>query len=128
MPTPKFSILKRLRSFGFAFNGLKILFKEEHNARIHLLAAVIVVIAGIYFHISTLEWLVVVFAIGFVITSEIVNTAIENIADFVSPEKHEKIKKIKDLAAASVLISAITALIVGLIVFIPKILSLFQVA
>jgi len=71
-----------------------------------------------------LEWIAVVVAFGFVIAMEIVNSAIENIADFVSPEKHEMIKKIKDLAAAAVLIAAITAFIIGLIIFVPKILLL----
>jgi len=122
MSKEKFSFHKRLRSFGYAFNGLKILIKEEHNARIHLLAAVIAIIAGFYFHISTVEWIAIVFAIGFVIALEIVNSAIENMADFVSPEWHSTIKKIKDLAAAGVLISSITALIIGLIIFLPKIL------
>jgi len=122
MPNENFTLYKRLRSFGFAFNGLKILFREEHNARIHLLAAVVVIIAGFCFHISILEWMAVVLAIGLVITMEIINSAIENMADFVSPERHEKIKKIKDLAAAGVLVSAITALIIGMIIFVPKIL------
>ncbi len=118
--TKKFSILKQLKSFEFALCGLKILIKEEHNSRIHLLATVCVLIAAFVFRISTSEWIAVIFAIGFVITLEIINSAIENIADFVSPEKHELIKKIKDLAAAGVLVSAITALTVGLIVFLPK--------
>jgi len=122
MPKEKFSITKRLRSFGYAFNGLKILIREEHNARIHLITAVVAITAGFCLHISALEWIAIVFAIGFVITLEIINSAIENIADFVSPEKHDTIKKIKDLAAAGVLISSITALIIGLIVFLPKIL------
>jgi diacylglycerol kinase len=124
MKNQKFSILQRLKSFGYAFNGLRILLKEEHNARIHLVAGVLVVIAGIALKISTVEWIVLIFAIGFVIMTEIINSSIENIADFISPEKHEKIKKIKDLAAAGVLISAVTALIIGLIIFLPKILEL----
>lgn len=116
--------MKRMLSFGYAFNGLKILVTEEHNSWIHLLATVCVVIAGIVFKVSTFEWIALVFAIGFVIALELINSAIENIADFVSPDKHEAIKKIKDLAAAGVLVSAITAFIVGLIVFIPKVLEL----
>jgi diacylglycerol kinase len=118
------AISQRLKSFSYAFNGLKILLAEEPNARVHLLAAIIVVIAGVVLEISTSDWIAVVFAIGFVITAEIINSSIENIADFVSPEKHEKIKKIKDLAAAGVLISAVTALIIGVIIFLPKILEL----
>lgn len=125
MKSQKFSISQRLKSFTYAFNGLKILLKEEHNTRIHLLAAILVVIAGVVLKISPVEWIAIVFAIGFVITTETINSSIENIADFISPAKHEKIKKIKDLAAAGVLISAVTALLVGLIIFLPKLAVLF---
>lgn len=97
---------------------------EEHNARIHLVAAICAVIASIVFEISAFEWIAVIVAIGLVFALELMNSAIERIADFIAPEKNEKIKKIKDLSAAGVLISAITALIVGLIVFLPKILGL----
>jgi diacylglycerol kinase len=120
----KFSIFKRLKSFEHAFNGLLILIKEEHNARIHLFATICVVIAGVLFKISLNEWIAIIFSIGLVFCLEIINSSIENIADFIYPEKHEKIKKIKDLAASGVLISAITALIIGLIIFIPKIIKL----
>ena len=121
MKPKKFSISTLVKSFGHAFNGLIILFKEEYNARIHLLAAIAVVIAGFIFEISTTEWIVIIFAIGFVLAMEAINSSIEGLADFVSPEKHEMIKKIKDLSAAGVLISALTALIIGLIVFLPKV-------
>ncbi len=124
MKNQKFSIRERLKSFGFAFNGLKILIREEHNARIHLFAVVCVTVAGVFLKISVSEWIAIVFAFGFVIAMEIINSVIENIADFVSPEKHEMIKKIKDLSAAAVLIAAITAFIIGLIIFVPKILVL----
>ena len=122
MKHKKFSIRKRLKSFKYAFNGLKILLIEEHNSWIHIFASLCVVIAGFVFKISIYEWIAVIFAIGLVMALEIFNSAIENIADFVSPEKQEKIKRIKDLSAAGVLIGAITALIIGLIIFIPKIL------
>lgn len=124
MKQQRFNIMNRLKSFKYAFNGLGILIKEEHNSWIHLFAAICVIIAGLIFDVSKFEWISIVFAIGFVISLEIINSAIENIADFVSPERHSKIKKIKDLSAAGVLVSAITALIVGLIVFIPKFLEL----
>lgn len=120
----RFSLSKRLKSFSHAFNGLKILIKEEHNARIHMFATIVVVMAGFVFKISVNEWFAVLFAIGFVMTVEIINTAIENMADIVSPEKDKRIKKIKDLSAAAVLISALTALVIGLIIFIPKLLDL----
>ncbi|PKP19122.1 MAG: diacylglycerol kinase [Bacteroidetes bacterium HGW-Bacteroidetes-21] len=124
MKQQNFSIKKRLQSFKYAFNGLKILIKEEHNARIHLLATIIVLVAGVIFKLSVYEWVIIVLAIGFVIAIEIINTTIENIADIVSPQKHDAIKKIKDISAAGVLISAITALILGLLIFIPKIVAL----
>jgi diacylglycerol kinase len=122
MNKERFSLKKRIRSFGFAFQGLKTLLREEPNARIHIVAAICVIILGFLLKISAGEWIAVIFAIGFVITTEIINSAIENIADFISPEKNDKIKKVKDLAAAAVLISAITALIIGVIIFLPKIL------
>ncbi len=125
MSNRKFSFAQRLKSFNHAFNGLIILLKEEHNAKIHLVVATSAVIAGVVFDLSALEWIVIVFAIGFVFTAEIINTSIENMADFISPAKHEKIKKIKDLAAAGVLVSAIAAVIIGVIVFLPRIIRLF---
>jgi len=88
MSKEKFSISKRLQSFKYAFNGLKILVSEEHNSRVHIIAAIVVIILGFILSISPYEWIALVFAIGFVITMEIVNSAIENICDFISPEKH----------------------------------------
>lgn len=109
-----------MNSFSYAFNGLKVLFREEHNARIHFIIAAVVVIAGLILDIRALEWVALVFAIGMVIAFEIVNTAVENLADFVSPEKHHSIKKIKDLSAAAVLISVLSAVVTGMIIFAPK--------
>lgn len=124
MKQEKFSIAKRLKSFTYAFHGLRVLIKEEHNARIHLFATVCVVAAGILFKISLMEWVAVVFAIGLVFSFEIINTSVEHIANFICPERDDRIKRIKDLAAAAVLVSAITAAVIGLIVFIPKIIEL----
>ena len=124
MKEQDFSINKRFKSFGYAYNGLKILILEEHNSRIHILAAIVAVIAGYFYQLSALEWIAIVFAIGLVIALEIFNSAIENIADFISPGQDDRIKKIKDLSAAGVLVGAITAAIIGLIVFVPKITGL----
>ena len=124
MKQQDFSLNKRVKSFGFAFNGLKILILEEHNSWIHILVATIVVIAGYFYQLSALEWIAIVFAIGLVIALEIFNSAIENISDFISPSQDHMIKKIKDLSAAGVLVGAITAAIIGLIVFVPKITGL----
>ncbi len=100
------------------------MFANEHNAWIHLAAALLVIIAGSVLKISASEWVAVSIASGLVFTTEAINTSIEKLSDFVSPEKHNSIKEVKDLASAGVLISAITALIIGLIVFVPKIMSL----
>ena len=124
MANQKFSIKKRLTSFRYAINGLKILIKNEHNSRIHLVAMIVAIILGIILKISNLEWIAIVMVIGFVFSIEIINSAIENLADFVSPNYNEIIKKVKDLSAASVLISALVSLIVGIIIFIPKIIEL----
>lgn len=122
MESQQFSIKKRIQSFGHAINGLKTLIKEEHNARIHFFAGIVVIAAGFLLEISIMEWIAIVFAIGFVITVEILNSSIENVADFITPKHHNTIKKIKDLAAAAVLVSAITAFAIGMLVFIPKII------
>lgn len=124
MSREKYSIAARLKSFTYAFNGLRILFKEEPNAWIHLLATLAVVIAGVLFRISLMEWVAVVFAIGLVFSFEIINSSVEDLCDFVCTERHDQIKKVKDLAAAAVLVSAITAAAVGLLVFVPKIVEM----
>jgi len=117
---------QRLLSVKYALNGIKILFLEEPNAIIHLLVTVCVLIAGFVFQISNGEWIAVILCVSFVIAMEAVNSAIENIADFISPEKHETIKKVKDLAAGAVLIGAIASAIVGMIIFLPKIIELLM--
>ena len=118
------NVFKSIKGFRYAFDGLKTLWREEHNFHIHILAAVIVIFLGIIFQISKFEWIAAILAIGVVFIAEIINTSIENLADFVHPEKHLHIKKIKDLAAAAVLISAFSALIIGMLIFLPKILDL----
>lgn len=117
----KFSWTKRVQSFFFAFNGIKILFREEHNSWIHLAAAIIVNIMGICLQFSTIEWIVIWLCIGLVFLTELINTAFENLCDYISPEKNEAIGKIKDLAAAAVLVSAITSVIVAFLIFISRI-------
>lgn len=116
----KFSIRKRLKSFKYAFDGLKVLIKEEHNARIHLIIAILAVIAGFVLKISPGEWLAICILIGLILAMEIFNSVIENICDHISPEWNPTIKKIKDLMAAAVLIVAIIAVICGIIIFAPK--------
>lgn len=116
----KFSISSRKKSFGFAFNGLKLFFRTQHNSWIHLLAAVLVIIAGIIFNLSIGEWCLISLAIGLVILAEAFNTSIEFLTDLVSPGYNEKAGQVKDLAAAAVLVAAITAVVIGLLVFLPR--------
>ncbi|MFN5711138.1 MAG: diacylglycerol kinase family protein [Bacteroidota bacterium] len=117
-----FSIQARLKSFVYAFEGVMYFIKHEAQALIHLIAIVAVIGAGYWFKISSMEWIAVVFAIGIVISAEMLNTAIEKLTDMVSPQINEQAKIVKDLAAGAVLIASLTAFIIGLIVFLPKIL------
>jgi diacylglycerol kinase len=125
MKDKKFSIKKRIKSFVYAINGLKILIKEEHNFRIHIFVFIIVLLFGFLFKVSPLEWVSIILTSGFVFSLEIINSAIENLADFIMPDQNDHIGKIKDLSAAAVLIAAITSLITGSIIFLPKIVIPF---
>lgn len=125
MKEEKFSVRKRLRSFKYAVNGIKLLFVKEHNARIHGIAAVVVITAGFFFEIDRYEWIAIVSAIGIVFITETLNTAIEHISDYISPSRNEKIRIIKDLAAATVLFSAIVAVIIGILVFGVRLVDFF---
>ena len=120
MKQQQYSLRARLNSFGFAFNGLYAFFKQEPNARIHLIATLTVFIAAVYFNVSFFEIIALVIVTGFVWVAEIFNTAIERVMDFISMEKNCNIKFIKDLAACGVLLSAATAMVTGAIIFIPK--------
>ncbi len=119
-----FSFRQRLRSFRYAFRGIGIVIKTQHNFWIHLSIAILVIVAGFIFHINTTEWILVVFAIGLVLAAETFNSAIEELTDLASPGFHSTAGKVKDLAAGAVLIAAITAALVGLLIFVPKILNL----
>ena len=122
MKKGKFSLKARLNSFKCAFNGLRLLM-NEHNARIHCFAGVCVVVAGIIFDISAMEWVAVTIVMGGVISAEALNTAIEQLSNHVCSEYNNNIKHTKDLAAAAVLIMTIIAAITGAIIFIPKIFT-----
>lgn len=115
-----FSVKARINSFKYAFNGIVVLFSKENNAKVHLVAAILTIILACLLHVTTTEWILIIFCIGLVLSTEIINTCIEKICNHVSPQRHEQIKIIKDLAAAAVLISATTALIIGCIIFLPK--------
>jgi len=120
----KFSASSRLRSFKYAFSGLRTLLLHEHNSRIHLTAALLAVLMGILLHISPLEWTVLVGIIALVIITEILNSALEALADHVSPQFSPVIKMVKDYGAAAVLIASIASGIIGFIIFLPKLLRL----
>jgi diacylglycerol kinase (ATP) len=120
MKSKSFSIRARANSFRFAWEGIYKFFSREHNARLHLVATITVFIAAWRFHISRNEIISLIIVIGFVWVAEIFNTAIEKIMDFISPQHHPEVKFIKDLAAGAVLIAALTALLTGGLIFIPK--------
>lgn len=113
----------RLKAFGHAIDGLKALWNQPHG-KIHLVIATVVLAAGFYFKISNKEWMAVVISIAIVLSAEAFNTSLEVFCDKIHPGRDSKIKKVKDLAAAAVLICAAGALVVGCLIFIPKILSL----
>lgn len=121
MKKKDFTVKKRLQSFRYAWNGIKLLVCREPNARIHCFAAICVVLAGCFFHINREEWVAVMLAIGGVFAAEAINSSIETLADLVSPEYNEAVKHTKDLAAGAVLLIAIAAAITGCIIFIPYI-------
>ena len=120
-----FSIKSRLKSFVYAFEGLKKLFQNEHNAWIHFVAASVAIILGFLLKITHTEWCLILFAIGFVFVTEIINTSIETLTDIVSPQYHKKAKEVKDLAAAGVLVASIIALVIGVTIFYERIINLY---
>lgn len=116
----KFSIKERLLTFKHVFNGVSVLWKEEHNARIHIITSFIVLTLSFLLNLSSTEWLIILVLIALVLSLEIINTAIENICDYISPEWHQAIKKIKDLSAAAVFLAAMISVVCGIIIFLPK--------
>jgi diacylglycerol kinase (ATP) len=121
-----FSVVKRGKSFQHAIRGIFILIKTQHNMWLHLLAGAVAVVLGFVFHISEGEWLAIVLAISLVILAEAFNTAIEFDIDLTSPEEHPFARDTKDVAAGAVLLSAIAAIVIGCIIFIPKIILLLK--
>ena len=118
-----FSIKGRLRSFRYAFDGLNSFFTTQHNALIHLLMTLVAFSAAILYHVSSGEAIAIALATGLVWTAELFNTAIEKLANEISKEFHPAVKFIKDVSAAAVLLSAAAALIIGVIIFLPKLLA-----
>jgi diacylglycerol kinase len=115
-------IKKCLNSFRFAIKGIFQFFRYENNARIHLLATILVIVLGILFKLERYEWLWVSLAVSLVWITEIINISIEKLTDLISPDYNPLAGKAKDLAAAAVLIAAVFALIVGMVIFLPRFL------
>lgn len=115
-----------INSFKYACMGIKSAIKSERNMKIHVLATLIVTALGFILGLDPLEWVACIFSIVIVIGSEMLNTAIETVVDLVSPSINPLAKKAKDIAAGSVLVMAIGALLVGLIIFIPKIINILH--
>ena len=114
------------RSFGYAFQGIFTCVRKERNMKIHCVAAVLVVIAGVILKISAIEWCICMELFGLVMALEHVNTAVEAVVDMVTEEYHPLAKVAKDTAAGAVLIAAIMAAIAGCIIFLPKIAQILQ--
>ncbi len=123
-----FSVRKRGRSFQFAFRGVAGVLRTQHNAWIHAAATVAVVVAGLLFGVSLLEWGMLVLAIAAVWSAEAFNTAVETLGDAVSADQHPMVGRAKDAAAGAVLIAALGAAIIGLLVFVPRLLRMTQLA
>lgn len=112
----------RLKSVGFAVKGALKLITTEHSVMVQSSIAVLMIIAGFYYDISKTEWMFQIMAFGLVLSIEGLNTAVEKIADFIHPDYHERIGFIKDIAAGAVFFAALSAIAIGLIIYLPRII------
>lgn len=117
-------VIGLIRSFVFAFAGIAALLRTQRNAQVHLLITTVVIVGGVVFGVSVVEWLILILSITLVLALESLNTALEALVDLLSPQYHPLAKKAKDVAAGAVLIGAIGAAIIGCIVFLPRIFDL----
>lgn len=117
----KYDFKKQLRSFGYAWKGIRSCVGKEQNLSFHLIVTAAVVVAGFAWEITRTEWIAVILCIGAVIAAELFNTAIERLVDLVSPQRHPLAGQVKDIAAGAVLVCAVAAVIVGIIIFTPYI-------
>lgn len=117
----RFSIIARARSFKYAFRGLKIIIKTQHNFWIQIAVAIVVVVLGIKYDISSSEWSALILAMTAVLVTEAINTAFEIDIDLTSPDFHPYARDTKDVAAGAVLLTVTGAFLIGLIIFLPKI-------
>ena len=123
---PMTYLKERVRSIGHAARGIASLLRDEPNARIHALAAVLVVLAGIWLHVAAVEWGLLALAVTVVWAAEAMNTAVEALVDLVSPERHALAGKAKDVAAGAVLLAAFGAVVIGVLVFVPRLFDLLN--
>ena len=121
----KRGIKRFINSFHYSWDGIKYAFKYEQSMFIHVLMTLLVVVCGIVLELNFQEWLLCIILIGLVIATEVINTAIEAVVDLACPEIHPLAKTAKDTAAAAVFVFALTALLCGLFLFVPKIIALF---
>ena len=121
----KFGLSRLRNSFKYSLDGLKYALFHEQNLVIHFFVAILVVIFGIFLHISLFEWVILLFAIGSVIAAELLNTALEATVDLITEEKQKNAKIAKDISSTSVLLFAITSAIIGMLIFLPKMIALF---
>ncbi len=120
----RFSIIKRFKSLTHASRGLYVFLKTQHNAWVHVATAVVVIFLGFYFSVSTAEWSILIFSMGFVLSAEAFNSAIEIDIDLTSPDYHPYARDTKDVAAGAVLIAFITAVFIYAIVFGTRLIEL----
>lgn len=116
---------RKIQSMGYALSGLRTAWREEWNFRTEIAFALATLALAAYFNISASEWVVVIFMIGFVLSAEALNTALEEFCDMVKTDPDPHIAKIKDLAAAGVFLAATTSFVIGCIIFLPRIVDLF---
>ena len=120
----KKKIKSLVNSFGYAIEGIWSSFRTERNMKIHDFIMILVVLLGIFLHISVTEWMICIILFALVIGAELFNTAIEAVVDMISLEKSSQAKLAKDVSAGAVLVFAIASIIVGLIIFVPKIIDI----
>lgn len=115
--------LQRVRSFKYAYHGIKLFIRKGINIKIQIIIAFLTLLLGLFFHVNLLEWVVLLFCIALVITLEAMNSSIEILTDMVSPDKNKKAGQVKDIAAGAVLFASIISSVIGVLIFLPKFLN-----
>ncbi|WP_226036936.1 diacylglycerol kinase family protein [Aquibacillus saliphilus] len=125
MPLDSQDSKKRQIGISCALNGISEVVRTEINFKVHLVLTIIVVIFGFIFQLSSIEWVLILLTIGFVLTFEMINTAIERVLNYLAPEIHPLVGIIKDISAGAVFVAALVSVVNGLIIFLPKVIDLF---